>query len=686
MQLGEPNTSYMNRLDIPADIRATLLSSGLFDGEWYTKQYPDVSASGLDPLEHFLRFGLELGRDPGPQHSERFLSVASGTGGQGRTALLDRLYARPLTPRANRALHAAAVLSDEGRYHDALRLGRGALDARMKAGLSVLKANRALKDGDRDAWLQALNGYLADFGMAPIALGPGLTLLSRLQTPALPPVDEPVKITVIMPVWNGAETVEAAANSILRQSWRNLELIIVDDASTDDTWSRLRRLAAHDQRVRLLRNQMNVGPYVSKNVALKFAEGDWITGHDADDWAHPQRLERQVRAMQANGGTIKAGAGLMIRMSPAGHFGLIGPLGPASPDGVLRNALISTMFERRFLIEELGGWDSVRYGADAEISHRAKRALGDGYRDMSIFTMLCLDHGSSLTGARTEGRLAPEMSPSRSEYLQSFHAWHARIDENGQSHHLAFPLTDRPFEAPAEMIVPARDAKINMESAIVARGEAADTTVHAVPGQDVGPEELENAERILLEENRLARDLAVERARANELLKEVEHLTARILASEGEHDAAVAGSDQVERLKGMLVAARAALEEARNANLDQEAALGRHKADQARMNLELARLTHLFIDNQASSEMAVAAAQKRTDALDRRVVEVKQALKLERRASEMSRERIALLEIRVSEASVALKASRRQISGIKRSLSWRLTRPLRALRRLMART
>ena len=84
---------------------------------------------------------------------------------------------------------------------------------------------------------------------------------------------------VMMPAWNSEDTLEAAAMSILDQTWQNLELLIVDDASHDDTWAVMEILARRDERVRITRNKVNVGPYVSKNVALGHARGDWITGH-----------------------------------------------------------------------------------------------------------------------------------------------------------------------------------------------------------------------------------------------------------------------------------------------------------------------------------------------------------------------------------------------------------------------
>src|SRR5690606_13076944 len=98
-------------------------------------------------------------------------------------------------------------------------------------------------------------------------------------------------VSVLMPAFNAERTLKTAASSILQQTWRSLELIIVDDASTDATWRIAQDIAAADSRVTVRRNTTSVGPYVCKNLMLNLVQGEYITCHDADDWAHPQRLE-----------------------------------------------------------------------------------------------------------------------------------------------------------------------------------------------------------------------------------------------------------------------------------------------------------------------------------------------------------------------------------------------------------
>ncbi|MFP5502223.1 MAG: glycosyltransferase family 2 protein [Candidatus Sericytochromatia bacterium] len=106
-------------------------------------------------------------------------------------------------------------------------------------------------------------------------------------------------ITVLIPVYNAERTVRAAIESILAQSERDLELLVVDDGSTDGTPAILEALAAKDPRVRLVR-QANAGIASALNAGLALARGRYVARMDADDLSLPTRLERQRAALDAD--------------------------------------------------------------------------------------------------------------------------------------------------------------------------------------------------------------------------------------------------------------------------------------------------------------------------------------------------------------------------------------------------
>lgn len=98
-------------------------------------------------------------------------------------------------------------------------------------------------------------------------------------------------ISILMPTYNVEKFVEEAVQSILVQTYKNFELIIVDDCSTDETFEILQRLATEDDRIRLFRNKVNSKICKTLNRAFAHAKGEFICRMDGDDVSTPERLE-----------------------------------------------------------------------------------------------------------------------------------------------------------------------------------------------------------------------------------------------------------------------------------------------------------------------------------------------------------------------------------------------------------
>ena len=105
-------------------------------------------------------------------------------------------------------------------------------------------------------------------------------------------------ISVIMPVYNEEKTVKKAVESVLKQTYRKIELIIIDDASTDSTPKIVSELAKEDDRIVMLRNSVNRGITYSLNRGLRKASGKYIARIDGDDWYHPRKLELQMTFLE----------------------------------------------------------------------------------------------------------------------------------------------------------------------------------------------------------------------------------------------------------------------------------------------------------------------------------------------------------------------------------------------------
>ena len=94
-------------------------------------------------------------------------------------------------------------------------------------------------------------------------------------------------ISVIMPVHNGAFTLDRAVRSVLAQEFADWEIVAADDGSTDDTWQTLQRWAAVDDRIRITRSHENRGIAAARNAAIEIAQGSVLTFLDRDDEYYP---------------------------------------------------------------------------------------------------------------------------------------------------------------------------------------------------------------------------------------------------------------------------------------------------------------------------------------------------------------------------------------------------------------
>jgi glycosyltransferase involved in cell wall biosynthesis len=111
-------------------------------------------------------------------------------------------------------------------------------------------------------------------------------------------------ISVIMPCHNAAHFVEEAIASVMDQTYRNVELVIVDDGSTDGSTEVIRRLGAENARRISLHTHPRMGPYRARNLGLRHAQGRRIAFLDADDYWSPEALERLSSAMDASDANV----------------------------------------------------------------------------------------------------------------------------------------------------------------------------------------------------------------------------------------------------------------------------------------------------------------------------------------------------------------------------------------------
>ena len=226
-------------------------------------------------------------------------------------------------------------------------------------------------------------------------------------------------ILAIMPVYNSEKTLKMAIDSILKQTYKNIHLVIVDDCSTDGSLE-IAQSYNTDKRVTLIRNRENKGAYYSRNVGLyKFRNQDWgfFTTHDADDVSRPDRFQLMHKLFRNDRTNAVQDTWERKRLS----------------DGrPIKTALTCAhaMFKRQVFLE-VGYFDMMRFGADWEYWARVNMSNKPSNRITRSVTE-CL--GESFMGKGNLTEQIPEGSAPRTQYV-----------EESRKEHLAMQGRERGF-------------------------------------------------------------------------------------------------------------------------------------------------------------------------------------------------------------------------------------------------
>lgn len=244
-------------------------------------------------------------------------------------------------------------------------------------------------------------------------------------------------VSVVMPVYRPDRGVLAAARSVLAQSWSDVELIVVDDGSPAEFRDLFAAVAELDRRVRIVRADANGGTYAARNLGLDAARGTYVTFHDADDWAHPRRIETQVRPMLERPDLLGTRS-RAVRTFPDLRVTYVG-----YPP--IRVNASSLLFRRRQALDAIGHFDDVRKSGDIEFPARLIAAVPGSVTDLDgpPLSVVQLRKGSLSRADAVPGWLHWE----RLAYRDRYREWHSRI-----RHGLAdprLPARRRPFPIPA---------------------------------------------------------------------------------------------------------------------------------------------------------------------------------------------------------------------------------------------
>ena len=394
-----------------------------FDTGWYRANYEDVRLSGVNPFVHYIQNGRKEGRATNriQFHSQEINGLGADKEfivqmlwrGLSQSSLrqLKELYSNASIDESVRFFaiwHTARWFYFLGEFEQALNLSQLAIEEFSpkifgKTGV-LMHAFCLQKNGEKSESekfirsyyrgdkldedilltltncndseknkLSFLNQIYHRHGLIGVTLknkDEELCLENLAAEKGLLNCENGSLVSVIVPCFNAEKTIGTALGSLVAQSWKNLEIIVVDDCSIDETTLVVEKLSAEYPQIKLVKQTRNSGAYRARNVGLSLAKGSFITTHDADDWSHPQKIQLQMEYLFEN----KAVVGVCtqwVRTTSKINFEHNWRLNPR----LIHWSHSSFLFRRR-VFEELGYWDTVLVGGDTEYIWRVESHFG----------------------------------------------------------------------------------------------------------------------------------------------------------------------------------------------------------------------------------------------------------------------------------------------------------------------
>src|SRR3546814_831261 len=224
-------------------------------------------------------------------------------------------------------------------------------------------------------------------------------------------------VTVFMSVYNSAAWLKEAIDSVISQTFTDLELLIIDDGSTDNSRAVIERCS--DRRIRFLHNEQNKGIVYTRNRGIREARGEFIAVLDSDDIAMPFRIERQYKHFSTHPdlGVCGGHAELIDKHGKATgeHYQMPVGMANAGAELLFRNTLVnSTAMFRKEAAEVAGGYRDTGLCEDYDLALRIKERHQLDNLDEVLVKYRA--HGSN-----TSSRQFREMRKSEGRILQDLH-------------------------------------------------------------------------------------------------------------------------------------------------------------------------------------------------------------------------------------------------------------------------
>lgn len=356
--------------------------------------------------------------------------------------------------RPENVLQKVEALHELGKYDEAQAVARAHNINEIAPLQSELLRIERLRseEGALDEWLVELNELYESRQMSRLRLleDRTLPLLDRLSVDNAVAMDGP-KVTVIVPTFSPGGGIRTALRSLLEQTWQNLEIIIVNDASPEEYRDLFSSLEELDPRVRVIHQEKNSGAYVARNVGLRAATGDFVTTHDDDDWSHPDKIAMQIQPL-LDDNSLVATTSAHIRTTESLEFKRV------NAEARFLQMNYSSLLFRRSLMTDIGEWDSVNRGGDSEFYSRLIEFAGAD-RVLSLHEQP-LSFSRIWDGSLTSGEMYRGFfGYSRLIYRAAFRQWHREVRERG-GHLYSSSRELRPYPVPTTFEAGQRNADL----------------------------------------------------------------------------------------------------------------------------------------------------------------------------------------------------------------------------------
>lgn len=228
------------------------------------------------------------------------------------------------------------------------------------------------------------------------------TALEGSAAPEISTTFHPEKVSIIMPAFNAKDTIGEALASALNGTHQNLEILVIDDGSTDGTENTVTDMAGKDERIKYYKNPKNLGAYKSRNLMIEAATGQFIAFLDSDDTWEPNKLEECLKMLKQHPEIKSVGHALRYLDKRGNKVGYIPtyPTNQQELQEVQEKGTIPWVFPTALVVEreailEIGGFLDWKVAADTEFMARLAQKHGMLATRMPLGNYRVL--GSSLT-------------------------------------------------------------------------------------------------------------------------------------------------------------------------------------------------------------------------------------------------------------------------------------------------